>query len=252
VVQRVEQRTDDNGRDELEATEWLLRSSNRDVITIGVFHGDGAEHRITFKRRKEVVPAALATKRRTWRARGSNWLTVIACRQPGTEWRGVSPTTEGRRERPVAGGRDRTRATGPAATNRGSAATFRWWARPPPNVWTRHCSRFDRCICNSLLVAAQGCNVANNVATGCCFGGAAAPPTVWDRAAGFSGDVRAATFASTASFAGRVGSGAKTRSFRIAVATEAISGEVSRRCYGRGRGMRRCHLVVGGIDQVVQ
>jgi hypothetical protein len=134
VVQRVEQRTDDNGRDELEATEWLLRSSNRDVITIGVFHGDGAEHRITFKRRKEVVPAALATKRRTWKARGSNWLTVIACRQPGTEWRGVSPTTEGRRERPVAGGRDRTRATGPAATNRGSAATFRWWARPPPNV----------------------------------------------------------------------------------------------------------------------
>ena len=229
-----------------------------------------------------MVPAALATKRRTWKARGSNWLTVIACRQPGTEWRGVSPTTEGRRERPVAGGRDRTRATGPAATNRGSAATFRWWARPPPNVsvracgvaatysgrwrqpfadgggtrsasvWTRHCSRFDRCICNSLLVAAQGCNVANNVATGCCFGGAAAPPTVWDRAAGFSGDVRAATFASTARFAGRVGSGAKTRSFRIAVATEAISGEVSRRCYGHGRGMRRCHLVVGGIDQVVQ
>ncbi len=37
MARRVEQRTDDNGRDELEATEGLLRSSNSDVITMESF-----------------------------------------------------------------------------------------------------------------------------------------------------------------------------------------------------------------------
>ena len=117
MVQRVEQRTDDDERDHLVATEGLLRSSSSDVITMESFMvmmlNIGSLSPFVTR-----LPAALAAKRRTWKARGSELAHCHCLSTTRNVVEGRQPNDRRKAGAPVAGHRDPPCATGPAATNR--------------------------------------------------------------------------------------------------------------------------------------